>query len=298
MLKLLRTIPIPPHAPTEFNHGDVHLASGRVFMAHPHADTVEVLDGEHGLHVATIPGCPEASGVLVAQDLNLVFAAARGAGKVLIIDAQTLTIRKEVAVDPRPNGLAWDPHHQQLLVADAQLNTARLINLAGDTLAVTHLLGRPRWCVYEPQTQRFLLNIREPARIQVLAAETAQSLEDWPIASVGPHGLDLNVSQGRAYCACDDGQVVSLDLATGQEMGRVTIPGEPNVVWYNPTLQQLYVAIGVPGVVVVIDTQQLTIMQTLPTEHGASRTAFDDQRQCLYVFLPSACQAAVFSTRT
>jgi hypothetical protein len=50
MLKLLRSIPIPPHAPSEFNHGDVHLASGRVFMAHPSADTVEVLDGEQGQH--------------------------------------------------------------------------------------------------------------------------------------------------------------------------------------------------------------------------------------------------------
>src|SRR5689334_18323687 len=61
-------IPIPPHAPSEFDHGDVHVASGQVFVAHTAAGTVEVLDGARRVHLATIPGCAEASGVLVAQE--------------------------------------------------------------------------------------------------------------------------------------------------------------------------------------------------------------------------------------
>jgi hypothetical protein len=42
----------------------VHLASGRIFVAHTGAGAVEVIGSEERLHVRTISGCPEASGIL------------------------------------------------------------------------------------------------------------------------------------------------------------------------------------------------------------------------------------------
>src|SRR5260370_8247216 len=201
------TIPMPPQLPSEFDHGDMHRATGRVFVAHTQAGTVEVLDGAELRHIATVGGCPEASGVLVTQADDRVFAAARGAGQVLVIEASTLTVRQTIPVDPRPNGLAWDPGRRRLVVADVQANTARLITPAGETRAVTALPGRPRWCVYDAVRDRFLVNIREPACIAILAAATGGLLETWPVASAGPHGLDLDPTGGRALVACHGGGV-------------------------------------------------------------------------------------------
>jgi len=65
-LVLRQYIPLPSHPEGDFDHGDVYLESGRVFVANTSAGTVEVIDGEHLRHVTTIPGCPEASGVLCA----------------------------------------------------------------------------------------------------------------------------------------------------------------------------------------------------------------------------------------
>jgi len=70
-------ITLPAHPDGEFDHGDVYLPTGRVFVANTAAGSVEVLDGEHAQHVTTIPGCPEASGVLCAQNEGLIFAAGR-----------------------------------------------------------------------------------------------------------------------------------------------------------------------------------------------------------------------------
>src|SRR5438876_12053204 len=117
-LALRQSIPLPPHPVGDFDHGDVYLRTGRVFIANTAAGTVEVIYGERLRHLATIPGCPEASGVLCAQDDPLIFAAARGAGKLLIIDPTTNAVLRTVAVGPRPNGLAWDPLRRHLLVAD------------------------------------------------------------------------------------------------------------------------------------------------------------------------------------
>jgi DNA-binding beta-propeller fold protein YncE len=134
-LALRQYIPLPPHPAGDYDHGDVYLESGRVFVANTAAGTVEVIDGEHLRHLATIPGCPEASGVLAAQDDALIFAAARGAGKLLVIAPIALSVLRTVAVGTRPNGLAWDSLRRHLLVADVQDNTARLVDpLVGNAI--------------------------------------------------------------------------------------------------------------------------------------------------------------------
>lgn len=294
-LTLARSIELPRHPSGGFDHGDVDLRTGRVFVAHTAMGTVEIIDGERGLHRATIPGCPEASGVLCAQEEGLVFAAARGAGKVLVIEAAAEGVAAEVMVGPKPNGLAWDPRRKRLLVADVHDLRARLVDpYAGRVAAETELPGRPRWCAYDGDADRFLVNIRDPACVAVLAADTAAVQARWMVSSAGPHGLDLDAEHGRAFVACDEGSVAALDLATGQELASVAIAGAPDAIWYNPGRRHLYVAIGSPGVIDVVETRDLLLTQELATEEGAHTTAFDRKRQRLYVFFPHSCRAAVY----
>jgi len=129
-----------------FDHADVHLESGRVYVAHTAMGTVEIIDGEKASHLATLPGCLEASGVVCAQNENLVFAASRGTGKILVIDAMTNRVLRETQTGSAPNGLAWDSTHRQLLVADVQDNKARLVDpYSGKLISSLQLAGRPRW---------------------------------------------------------------------------------------------------------------------------------------------------------
>jgi DNA-binding beta-propeller fold protein YncE len=297
-LILQRSIDLPPHPSGGFDHGDVHGQSGRVFLAHTAMGTVEILDGLRGAHHATIPGCPEASGVLCAQDEGLVFAAARGAGKVLAIAATSGDVIREFEVGPKPNGLAWDSRRRRLLVADVEDFRARLVDpRAASVVTDSELPGRPRWCVYDPAGDQFLVNIRDPACVAVLAAETAAVRARWPVSAMGPHGLDLDQTRGRAFVACDGGRVATLDLKTGREVAGVAIAGEPDAIWYNDQRSLLYVAIGSPGVVDVVDTREMTLVQEVATEVGAHTTAFDSNRQLLYVFLPRSCGATVYEEK-
>jgi len=294
-LTLRGFIDLPPHARGGFDHGDVELSSGRVFVAHTANGTVEVIDGPAGRHLSTIDGCPEASGVLCAQDDGLVFAAARGAGKVLVIEASSTTVVREVLVGPRPNGLAWDPDRRRLLVADVEDMNGRLIDpLSGSLLQLITLTGRPRWAVYDTARDRFLVNIREPAVVLVLAGQDGARIAAWPVSSDGPHGLDVDVGEGKAFVACDGAMVVALDLTTGAELAHAPIAGEPDVVWVNADRHHLYVAIGKPGVIDVLETRSLTPVEMVTTEEGAHTTAFDRRRGRLYAFLPQTSRAAVY----
>jgi len=298
MLLISEHVDLPPHDSGGFDHADVHLESGRVYVAHTATGSVEIIDGEHARHLGTLSGCPEASGIICAQNENMVFAASRGAGKILVIDALANRVLREVKAGTMPNGLAWDSLRKRLLVADVEDNHARLVDpYSGKLVSALKLAGRPRWCTYSSEKDQFLVNIREPAGAAILAPEDLSQKAFMPVSVVGPHGLDIDDKNGLAYIACDDGSVVILDVSTGQEEAVVPIGGSPDVIWLNTAKHRLYCAIGRPGVIEVIDTEKLVVDEKVNTEEGAHTFAFDKKRQRLYAFLPRSCRTAIYEEK-
>ncbi|MDE2590737.1 MAG: hypothetical protein KGL95_13870, partial [Patescibacteria group bacterium] len=245
-------------------------------------------------HISTIEDCPEASGVLCAQKENIVFAASRGTGKVIVIDANTHNVLRELKVGPKPNGLAWDTRHKKLLVADVNTFQALLLdpNLR-DVLATSKLPGRPRWCIYDAALDLFLVNILDPPGLAVLSSNDLVQNNFLPVSAAGPHGLDLE-STGRPFIACDGKKIILLDIKNGHELSSVSIKGEPDVIWYNGKRNLLYCAMGKPGIIEVIDTKEFMITDEVKTEDGAHTIAFNQNTQRLYAFLPQSCRAAVY----
>jgi len=289
-------VALPEHIAGGFDHGDVHQSSGRVFVAHTANGTVDVIDGASLRLERTLQGCADGSGVLCATNAReFVFAAACGDGHLVVFDPRTCEQVGRFTVGPKPNGLAWEQDRRQLLVADVEAFDARLLDPhTGECQVIHELPGRPRWSVYDAPPQRFLVNVRDPSCVVGLAASTLQEVARIDGLAAGPHGLDLDRVGQPAFVACDAGYVCALDLTTDREIGRVQIAGEPDAVWYSSASNSLYVAIGVPGVVDVLDTRTLGVAQQVNTGEGAHTTAFDHQRRRLYVFLPATAQAAVF----
>jgi DNA-binding beta-propeller fold protein YncE len=166
--------------------------------------------------------------------------------------------------------------------------------LSGRILRNTQLPGRPRWCVFDGARDRFLVNVRDPPCVVALAGGTALLNAQIPVSAAGPHGLDLDPGTARAFVACDAGVVVVLDLTRDAEVASQAIAGEPDAIWFNAARQCLYVAIGQPGLLDVVDTERMMLKERVTTEPGAHTTAFDAPRQLVYVFLPGSCRAAVY----
>ena len=293
-LKFRCYIDLPSHASGGFDHADIHLSSGKVFLAHTANGTVEIIDGLKDCHLTTIRDCPEASGVLCAQHENLTFAASRGEGKVIVIDANDNNVLRELKVGPKPNGLAWDPVRKQLLVTDVEKYQAMVLDpYSGDILSTIILPGRPRWCIHDKTSDLFLINIQDPPGLVLLEPKTGSQKSFLPVSALGPHGLDLD-DAGHAFIACDAKKVVLIDIASGCEISSISIGGEPDVIWYNQSRKRLYCAIGKPGIMEVIDTKEFVISEGVRTEEGAHTLAFNPSKQLLYAFLPKSCRVAVY----
>ena len=79
-LKQTGVIEIPAAAGSAFDHGAFDLVTRRIFIAHTARDCVEVIDRDAGRHVATLPGFPEAAGVVA--DGGDVIVTNRGAASI------------------------------------------------------------------------------------------------------------------------------------------------------------------------------------------------------------------------
>jgi len=295
-LKFQQYIDLPRHENGGFDHADVHEASGKIFVAHTALGQVDILDGPQGSYLGSVPNCPEASGVLYAQEAGLMFAAARSTGEILLLAVPSGELKRTVVVGIAPNGLAWDGGRQQLLVADVKDNQARLTRpQEGELLAIVALPGRPRWCLYDQPRDRFWVNISDPALVVGLVGDTAELVTTIAVGYKGPHGMAIDEATGQLLVACDSGDLVAFDPDSGRQIAHVKIAGTPDVIWYNSNHHYLYIAIGKPGVVQVVAVSSMEIVEEISTEEGAHTLTFDQARQKLYVFLPQSCRTAVYS---
>lgn len=305
-LKFVSFIDLPVHnRPGGFDHAAVHLSSGRVYVAHTCNDALDVIDGVANSYLHSIPALTGVAGALVSDKLNLLLTSNRGEDTIGIFSFDAEAAITRVKVGLHPNGLAFDSTRNLLLAANvgdpavAESFTVSLVDVAQHAMmASVPVPGRTRWAVYDSHAQRFYVNIMQPAQIAVVdATEPARARVErlWDIPVAGPHGLDLDMAQRRLYCACDAGKLVTLSADSGQVLSIADISGTPDVVFFNPVLEHLYIAIGDPGVIDVFYTRDLQRTETVSTEKGAHTLAFDAARNKVYAFLPQTHRAVVYA---
>jgi len=273
-LRSIGAIEIPAAEGSSFDHGAFDPNTRRVFVAHTGRDSVEVIDHDARQHIATLPGFPEAAGV-VADD-GEVLVTNRGAASLTWLDAHTLQPRAVFKTGSRPNGVALVRQRRLAITAcigdDAQSATLQVSALDGSQHYSIALPGRPRWCVTDASAERVFLAIREPSMVLVARLPELGDVEHWKLPSGGAHGVDIDHQRCRLYVACDDGALVEIDIGTGEVDHVWPIAGSPDVTFFNPTTGLVHVAIGEPGVVQSIDPRTGSSAQIV-TAAGAHTTA-------------------------
>jgi serine/threonine protein kinase, bacterial len=292
---------IPEGAKPEFDHADVYTdgsGNSRMYVAHTGADRVDVIDCGANTWLRALPGHPGVAGVLIDADADLLFTSDRAAARVTVYRCSKEQLLGQVDVGAHPNGLAFDSSRGRLFSFNlgeplGHDCTTSVVDLASRQVIKTiSLPGRPRWAAYDQTTDSVLANIRDPAQIIAINADSLAADRTIPVPAEGPHGLW--VDGDRLFCAADGNALVVLHRDTGDVEATLPLPGAPDVVMHDPGLRHLYIAIGDPGVICVMDTDELALVETVATEPGAHTLGIDPHRHAVYAFLPASSGAAVY----
>lgn len=302
-LKILGHVDLPEHRSSGgFDHADVHPPTDRLYVAHTSNDAIDVIDMAADRYVESVSGFKAVAGALVSEARGLVFTSNRGEDTVSVFAPRAEGDAFKVAVGVKPNGLAFDPARGILLAANigdpsiADSHTVCIVDVARrQRVADVRVPGATRWAIFDPAREMFFVNISSPPRIIAIdARDPARVAKEYEIPVEGPHGLDLDPATGRLLCACDARVLLAIDVDSGRVMGECPLSGPPDVIFLHAQLGRLYVAIGDPGVIDVIDTATMRRSEVVSTEAGAHTLALDRKRSKLYAFLPRSHRAAVF----
>jgi DNA-binding beta-propeller fold protein YncE len=303
-LRLLGHVELPEHrANGGFDHADIHHPTDRLYVAHTSNDSIDMIDCRRDRYIASIPGLMGVAGALVSETRSLVFTSNRGENTVSVFAPGDEPNAFKIAVGVKPNGLAFDPARGILIAANvgdpsiADSYSVSVVDLGRrERIAEVKVPGRTRWAVYDAARAMFFVNIASPARIVAIDARDPTKIStEHEVPAAGPHGLDLDPAKGRLLCACDAGALFALDATSGRVLGDVALSGAPDVIFLHLQSRRLYVAIGTPGVIDVIDIDTMRRAEVVPTEVGAHTLALDRARSKIYSFLPQSHRAAVFA---
>ncbi len=201
-LKEVGIIDIPDSTDTLFDHGAFEPRSRRVFVAHTARNSIEVIDHDAGRHLSTLPGFPEAAGVVA--DEGQVLITNRGAARLAWIDAHTLETRYVLDTGPRPNGVAIISRLKLAVVAclgdETHSPVLQVLNLKTHQRWAIDLPGRPRWCVIDSSGTRVFLAIQEPSMVLVARVPELDEVQHWKLPSSGAHGIDIDHRANREKC--------------------------------------------------------------------------------------------------
>jgi DNA-binding beta-propeller fold protein YncE len=306
-LRFLGHIDLPVHRSSGgFDHADIHAPKDRIYVAHTANDAIDVIDCAQDRYVESIAGFPAVAGALVSEARGLVFATNRGENTVSVFTPGNERNGFKIGVGVKPNGVAFDDSRGLLVVANvgdpaiADSYTASVVDIGRrERIAEIKVPGRTRWAIFNPATETFFINIASPARIVAIDAREHDKIsKQYEVPAEGPHGLDLDQARGRLLCACDAGILFAVDVASGRVLGDVRLSGAPDVIFLDPRSGHLYVAIGDPGVIDVIDIAAMHREEVVATESGARTLALDRKRNKVYAFLPRSHRAAVFVDAT
>jgi DNA-binding beta-propeller fold protein YncE len=302
-LEHLGYIELPPHiGKGGFDHAACHSGNGHVYVAHTANDAVDIIDGNANRYLRSISGLTGVAGVLLAQEQDIVFTSNRGDDTVGIFLPDSRDHVIKVPVGHRPNGLAHDNLRNVLLAANVGdpampgSTTVSLVDVPAQSMTASVTMpGRTRWVLFSERQDAFFINIADPPCIVVLdAGKPTEIANTFTVPAAGPHGLDLDAKGQRLFCACDAKRLLCLNVHSGVVSGDVALSGAPDVIFFNALLGRLYVAIGDPGLIDVLDMKQMKMMETIKTEAGAHTIAFDASRNKVYAFLPGSHRAAVY----
>jgi YVTN family beta-propeller protein len=262
---------------------DVHLSTGKVYVASFNNDSIYVIDGTTREVIKAIGGGDTPQGVAVSQAGDRVYVTHKY-DPVFVVQVSTDSVVNDTLLAGTwPEGIAVNPNGNKIYVANPGSFDLSVIDGNFDTTITT--IDPYYGCTYvavNAVTNKVYVT-DDIGGIGVIDAVTDSETAH---IAFGPSaaGLATDPVNDRIYVAIADNRAVGVVDGTADTiMAQITVGYGALGVAVNATKNEIYVANSVENTVSVINGSNFQVIQTLPVGDTPSFIAVDESAQCAYV---------------
>lgn len=274
-----------PGGTTRFDYQSIDAAARRLYIAHLGDSTVLVVDLDTLHTVATIRNIADVHGVLAVPELNRVFATATGTNEVVTIDATTDRIVDRTPTGEFPDGLAYDPDHDLVVVSNKDAGSETIIDTRTDKVINTFKLGDEVGNIaYDTTMHLAWVAVRSPDELVALDPTTGAIKARIRLTGCdGAHGVYLQTASRTAFVACENNaRLAVVDTNSRRPIARLRVGESPDVLAYDPGDSRLYVAAESGTVTVIATAPKARVLARAYLANTAHSVAIDPTNHRVY----------------
>jgi DNA-binding beta-propeller fold protein YncE len=236
-----------PGRASRFDYQDIDTQRGHLVIAHMNDASVVIADLRTGAVLKELKGIPTARGIVVADDVGIIFVSS-SPNQLVLIDNNSLTEIKRVTTGTSPDGVGWDPTHRTVGVSDQGDGALSMIADAGSGKRTQIKLGVETGnVVYDTSRGLFWITVvmaSPPDRLVAVDPTTAKITASIGLPGCsGAHGLRLHPDTHSAFIACENNDTLArVDLGGAHAVTTQKTGAGPDVLSIDPTFGWLYVA--------------------------------------------------------
>jgi DNA-binding beta-propeller fold protein YncE len=293
-LLLVQEIPLP-QVEGRIDHFTFDAKRKRVIGAALGNNTVEVVDTFAGRDIHGIKGAADPQGVAFVSELNKLFVANGGDGKLRIYDGDSFRLLNTIEIGEDADNVRYDPAGKLIYVAyggDEGGGIAVIDAASGKRLEdVAKLDAHPESFQIATSKPVIYANIATRAKVVLIDRKTHQ-VTDWPLQGVkANYPMALDEADHRLFVVTrKPARLVVLDTESGATIASLPCVADSDDVYYDTGRKRIY-APGGEGFVSVIqqvDADHYQPLAKVATTVGARTGLWFEKRDRLYVAVPAS----------
>ncbi len=279
-----------PGDTSRYDYASVEPIRHLLYLAHLGASEVVVVDLAENNTPTVVKGLASVHGVLAPVTTANWFATATGTNEVVALSVGDNIEQWRVKVGRFPDGLGIDEKRQVLAVSNKNDGSVSLITLKDGTPSTTKTvdLGKETGnVVFDRTTDAFVVAVTPRDSLALLTSTGDRKGVVRLNGCEGAHGISIATRERLAIVACENNASVAVvDLITLQQIARLKVGSQPDVLAYDPGTERVYVAAeSGPTTVLGVKPGAATVLGKVDVGKNAHTVAVDWSTSTAYFAL-------------
>jgi len=291
-LQLIQRIPVPG-VTGRIDHFTAYPKRRLLIFAALGNNSLEIVNTFEAKVVQSIKGLDEPQGVVYVPELDKIFVANAGSGRINVYDGKTYAPRKsiELGEGSDTDNVRWDEASKRVFVGI--VGGIAMIDAVTETHVEKDLKGsggHSESFQLEKKGSRIFVNVPDDNSVVNVIDRKTGGLTKWEMnGAKANYPMALDEDDHRLFVVTRRPPLlIVLDTDTGKEVARVPVGGSSDDVYFDAERKRIY-AIGGEGFISAIqqnDPNHYTVSANIPTTVGVRTGVFFGTS--LYVGVPAA----------